>query len=133
MRAIIKRSLAVIGLVGAAAMSAPAPASAQCCVPGVAVGFAAPAYGFYRPAYWRGYGYRPYWRHYGGFYRPWGFRRYGMYRPWGYRHFGFRPWGPRVYGFSGYRPFYRVRPYFGPRYYGFYRPYRSFGFLGRRC
>jgi hypothetical protein len=126
----VKNTIAALGLIGAAAVSAPAPASAQVYfgVPGVSIGIGTPYYGYPAYPYWRHYyypGYRPYWGH----------RRY-----WGHRHYGWygRPYLGWAYGFAG-RPhywthgFYR-RPY-AFRHYGFYRHphvFRPYGLYGPR-
>jgi hypothetical protein len=134
----LKIAIAALGLIGAAAVIAPAPASAHYFRHG-GIGFRTPCYGFYRPAVWGAYGYggyRPFWRpawyrpHWGyrtyGFYgRPFGFGRFAFHRPFGFRHFAFhRPFGFRHFAFH--RPF-------GFRHFAFHRPFgfRHFAFHGR--
>jgi hypothetical protein len=124
-------TIAALSLVGAAAMSAPAPASAQGVyfgAPGVSLGIGVPPYyGYPAYPYWRGYpGYRPYW---GGYRRHPGWHRHGFYGGPAYGYTG-RPyhWRPRAYGFYG-------RPHWGYRHHGFYgRPYglRHYGYRGHR-
>jgi hypothetical protein len=115
----IKNTIAALGLIGAAAVSAPAPASAQLYfgVPGVSVGIGTPYYGYPAYPYWRPpyySGYHPYWGH-PGHHRYWGHRHYGWYGP---PHPG---WG-WSYGFAG-------RPH---KFYGHpYRAFRTYGFYGR--
>jgi hypothetical protein len=124
-------TIAALGLIGAAAVSAPAPASAQGVyfgAPGVSLGIGVPPYygPGYSPYYYPPGYYRPYWGHRHG-YRSWGGRRHGSYGPG--RVYGFYGPGP-AYGFDG-RPRWR-HPYLGYRHHGFYgRPYRHYGFRGR--
>src|SRR5262245_23212894 len=89
-------------------------------------------WGYRRPYY--GYGYRPWRPYYGyGYSRPW--RPYYGYRGWRPYYSYYRPWRPY---YSFYRPYYRsywfgpgvywggprlYRAYWGPRYWGGYRPY----------
>jgi hypothetical protein len=141
----IRMTIAALGVVGATAVTAPAPASAQVFWPGFNVGFGGPVFrSFYRPAFWGGAygyaGYRPMWRRYSGVCPTgWGNRYSGFFGRPLLRHTAFfRPWGvSRAYGFYG-RPLVRHTAFFRPwgisRAYGFYgRPWhRHFGFYGHR-
>ncbi|MBO0752760.1 MAG: hypothetical protein J2P53_11645 [Bradyrhizobiaceae bacterium] len=133
----IKTTIAALGVVGATAVTAPAPASAQVFWPGFSVGFSAPVYSFYRPVPWGFYrpvafgafGYQPAWRFH---HVAWGYRpAFGAY---GYRHVAWGcprlGWGNRYYGMFG-RRLAVYRPYAAYGRWGGYG-FRHFGFWGHR-